>query len=96
MAGIGNPDRFFRLLEQSGIKVIEHAFPDHHAFSENDFTHMNRDFPILMTEKDAVKYLPGPVPDSWYVPVTVKMPVEAQNAVMERIEEIMQHGAAGG
>ena len=35
VAGIGNPERFFRLLEQSGIKVVEHAFPDHHAFTES-------------------------------------------------------------
>lgn len=54
VAGIGNPDRFFRQLRDAGIDVIEHAFPDHHAFSADDL-HFNDTLPILMTEKDAIK-----------------------------------------
>ena len=53
-AGIGNPTRFFELLESMGIAAKAHAFPDHHSF-----TAMDLDFPdcdaILITEKDAVK-----------------------------------------
>jgi tetraacyldisaccharide 4'-kinase len=34
-AGIGNPRRFFALLEKIGAKVVEAArFPDHHVFTE--------------------------------------------------------------
>ena len=32
VAGIGNPARFFAELRAHALEVIEHAFPDHHAF----------------------------------------------------------------
>jgi tetraacyldisaccharide 4'-kinase len=54
VAGIGNPQRFFDLLERMGIDAVPHAFADHHAFVPADL-----DFPgasaIVMTAKDAVK-----------------------------------------
>lgn len=54
VAGIGNPVRFFRQLRDAGIDVIEHPFPDHHAFVADDLA-FNDDLPVLMTEKDAIK-----------------------------------------
>ncbi|NND65536.1 MAG: tetraacyldisaccharide 4'-kinase [Gammaproteobacteria bacterium] len=54
VAGIGHPQRFFAALKTHGISVIEHAFPDHAKFDANDF-HFNDEFPVLITEKDAVK-----------------------------------------
>ena len=54
VAGIGNPDRFFRQLRDAGLAVIEHPFPDHHAFQPSDLE-FDVDLPVLMTEKDAIK-----------------------------------------
>jgi tetraacyldisaccharide 4'-kinase len=54
VAGIGNPGRFFRLLESFGLTVVPHAFADHHPFSARDLD-LPGDLPILMTEKDAVR-----------------------------------------
>ena len=54
VAGIGNPDRFFRQLRDVDIDVIEHSFPDHHAFVASDLS-FNDDLPVVMTEKDAIK-----------------------------------------
>ena len=54
VAGIGAPNRFFRQLENAGVKVIPHAFPDHHLYQQHDLA-FNDDLPIIMTEKDAVK-----------------------------------------
>jgi tetraacyldisaccharide 4'-kinase len=54
VAGIGNPGRFFELLESFGLVVVPHAFADHHPFSAQDL-HLPGDLPILMTEKDAVR-----------------------------------------
>lgn len=54
VAGIGNPGRFFRLLRDAGIVVIEHPFSDHHAFVAEDLA-FNDHLPVLMTEKDAIK-----------------------------------------
>jgi len=54
VAGIGHPARFFDTLRQTGLEVIEHPFPDHHAFRYTDISFKD-EFPVLMTEKDAVK-----------------------------------------
>ncbi|HEV2523894.1 MAG TPA: tetraacyldisaccharide 4'-kinase, partial [Gammaproteobacteria bacterium] len=54
IAGIGNPERFFQLLTDHGLIVIKHAFPDHHRFTHRD-VYFKNEFPIMMTEKDAVK-----------------------------------------
>lgn len=54
IAGIGTPQKFFKLLSEHGINVIPHAFPDHHSFKMSDINFPDS-LPILMTEKDAVK-----------------------------------------
>ena len=57
IAGIGHPQRFFQLLTSSGLEVVPHPFPDHHQFAENELDFAD-ELPVLMTEKDAVKYIP--------------------------------------
>ena len=54
VAGIGNPQRYFRHLETLGIPFTPHAFPDHHPYSATDLSFADCDA-ILLTEKDAVK-----------------------------------------
>lgn len=54
VAGIGNPQRFFKLLQRLGLTFTAHPFPDHHAFSAGDLAFADADF-VIMTEKDAVK-----------------------------------------
>jgi tetraacyldisaccharide 4'-kinase len=54
VAGTGNPERFFALLRTLGCRVVEHGFPDHHAFTPVDVMFADQ-LPIVMTEKDAVK-----------------------------------------
>ena len=54
VAGIGNPARFFTTLRSMGLHVIEHPLPDHHLFSAADLLFADH-FPVVMTEKDAVK-----------------------------------------
>jgi len=68
VAGIGNPVRFFRTLEAHGIRVIPHAFPDHHRLSREDLE-FGDSLPVLMTEKDAVKCESFAQPRHWFVPV---------------------------
>lgn len=70
VAGLGNPVRFFRMLESAGMHVIEHAFPDHHVYVEADLEFGDND-PILMTEKDAVKCKPFLDRNIWYLPIIV-------------------------
>lgn len=54
VAGIGNPKRFFDQLARLGLACVNHAFPDHHAYTANDLDFGDCDA-LLMTEKDAVK-----------------------------------------
>lgn len=54
VAGIGNPQRFFDLLNHLNIKVIPHPFPDHHRFQGAELDFSDR-LAIVMTEKDAIK-----------------------------------------
>lgn len=66
IAGIGNPQRFFRQLRQNGIEIIEHAFPDHHSYRQQDFSDWSEAC-IIMTEKDAVKCGQLTLTDAWVV-----------------------------
>ncbi len=68
VAGIGNPERFFRLLERHGLTVVRHPFPDHAALTEKDVI-FGDDAEVLMTEKDAVKCESFPHFRFWSVPV---------------------------
>lgn len=60
-AGIGNPDRFFTLLERQGAKLAGRiAFPDHHAFSAADARRLlasavAAEATLVTTEKDWVR-----------------------------------------
>ena len=54
VAGIGNPKRFFDHLAQLGLATVNHAFPDHYAYTASDLDFGDCEA-LLMTEKDAVK-----------------------------------------
>lgn len=68
MAGIGNPEKFFRHLESMGLKIERHVFPDHHRFSAEDMP-TSTDVQIIMTEKDAVKCMRFATDNAWYLPI---------------------------
>jgi len=68
IAGTGNPDRFFDLLENESINVYKHSFDDHARYSPADVT-FNDNLDVLMTEKDMVKCRKFANKKLWYVPV---------------------------
>ncbi len=70
LAGIGNPKRFFKVLESAGIPCKAHSFPDHHQYQSNEIV-FGDDKPVLMTEKDAVKCMGFAGAQHWYLPVKV-------------------------
>ncbi len=70
-AGIGDPQRFFKTLQASGIDVVrQRAFADHHAFSKAEIESLvaeaTRDaLTLVTTEKDFVRLRNGDaLPDS--------------------------------
>ncbi len=68
LAGIGNPERFFKLLEMKGLSCTTHSFPDHYPFFRKDIEFAD-DKPVLMTEKDAVKCNGFAGQNHWCLPV---------------------------
>ena len=84
VAGIGNPERFFNDLRKHQLEVIEHPFPDHHAFTAADLQ-FSDELPILMTEKDAVKCGPIATPRMGYVPVTAQFSEGGAQQLLERV-----------
>ena len=84
VAGIGNPGRFFHLLESFGINVIAHSFPDHHLFTSADIQ-FEDDLPVIMTEKDAVKCQKFADKQHWCLPVAAEVDSEFTVALSKKI-----------
>jgi len=84
VAGIGHPARFFRELRAQGLELIEHAFPDHHAFAAADLAFGDA-LPVLMTEKDAVKCAAFADARLWYVPVAPRFSEQDARQLMARV-----------
>jgi tetraacyldisaccharide 4'-kinase len=84
VAGIGNPQRFFRTLRKQGFDVLEHPFPDHHAFTCADLR-FGDDLPVLMTEKDAVKCRGFADARMWYLPVAAQFSESQARWLLERV-----------
>ena len=68
VAGIGNPERFFKTLEALHLKPIKHAFADHAEYSPQ-LLNFTGDEPVVMTEKDAVKCQAFALDNWWYLAV---------------------------
>lgn len=55
VAAIGQPDRFFKMLEADGVLLVQQlALPDHDSYENPPFASIDADI-ILITEKDAIK-----------------------------------------
>lgn len=93
VAGIGNPARFFDLLRELEIQVIEHAFVDHAALGWKDLE-FGDDFEVFMTEKDAVKLGRSAKDKFWYVPVDFRMDPALALPIIGQIESRLRSGMA--
>lgn len=93
VAGIGNPARFFASLRAAGLRVIEHPFPDHHAYQAADLPW--QDAPILMTEKDAVKCAGFAGPQHWFVRIGAELDSEFSQQ-LERHLRALRQGVSHG
>lgn len=84
VAAIGHPQRFFASLRAQGLQVVEHAFPDHHAFTSGDLD-FGDEMPVLMTDKDAVKCRRFAQPHWWSLPVRAVLPEPFFDALESRL-----------
>jgi tetraacyldisaccharide 4'-kinase len=85
LAGIGNPQRFFSLLEKKQVKLKHQiSFIDHHAFSEADIPSGT----VIMTEKDAVKCTQIAHDDCWYLPVSASLTSEFESQLLQKLKQV--------
>lgn len=93
-AGIGNPQRYFSMLEQQGLRCQTLPLPDHHDFDAGTFKDVDADC-ILITEKDAVKcrQIPALLADTriWVVPVEAQLDAAFAASLITMISE-KKHG----
>ncbi len=85
IAGIGHPARFFACLREQGLILYCHEFPDHYHYCQSDIQ-FDDNFPVIMTEKDAVKCQRFAGPHHWYLPITARLSNEFSDHLLERIE----------
>jgi tetraacyldisaccharide 4'-kinase len=82
-AGIGDPDKFFAMLERLGARLAGRvAFPDHHPYSERDMTNLAIDAStagarLITTEKDSVRIGGRWKPQVSVLPVVARFSDEA-------------------
>ncbi|MGA0001898.1 MAG: tetraacyldisaccharide 4'-kinase [Steroidobacteraceae bacterium] len=94
LAGIGNPERFFEHLRSLGVEVIPLPLRDHGVptAGEVDFAD---ELPILMTEKDAVKY-PHPVDGRhWYLEVQAVIDPVGTERLLGGVDRVLETVSAG-
>jgi tetraacyldisaccharide 4'-kinase len=84
LAGIGDPERFFRTLEALGLVFERHPFPDHHAYSAADLA-FAQGAVLLMTEKDAVKCAGLTVGETWVLPVEAELAPALIDLILEKL-----------
>lgn len=84
VCGIGHPERFYQTLSCLGLKVIQHSFADHHAYSQDDFLGLQH-HPIVMTEKDAVKCVGFELPECWVLHVSAELSHHFKESFLQRL-----------
>lgn len=94
ISGIGYPKRFFDSLSDLGFSPICHPLDDHHDFGLSDLLPL-QDYPIITTEKDAVKLRqlakqdPHPIFERiWILPVTAKLSDSVYSALDVHLEHL--------
>ncbi|WP_374676394.1 tetraacyldisaccharide 4'-kinase [Ideonella sp.] len=88
VAGIGEPERFFRMLEAHGLQVDRLPLPDHARLSPLPWPAGTPE--VVLTEKDAVKLAPGAVPSGtrvWVATLDFALPPGFTDALLGALAE---------
>ncbi len=96
VSGIGNPERFYSLMENLPYPLARIEFPDHHKFSAADFEGERVDIhqPIVMTEKDAVKCRRFATANFWALRAEMKLPPAFVKDLLKRIRQVKAEAKA--
>jgi len=92
IAGIGNPENFFQLLEENNLFIEKKLiFPDHYRFTKNEIQNIVekakiKNYQIVMTEKDYFKIKDFNIDKIGYLKVSLE--IEEKNKLIEKIRKI--------
>ncbi len=79
IAGIGNPDNFFQLIEENGLNINKKlVFPDHYEFNKTEIQKIKNEardnnYQIIMTEKDYFKIKESDIDNVEYLKVSLEI-----------------------
>ena len=92
IAGIGNPENFFKLIEKNKLKLEKKIiFPDHYEFSKNEIQNIvdeatSKNCQIIMTEKDYFKVKHFKIRKIKFLKVLLK--IDNQKKLLNKIKEL--------
>ena len=92
IAGIGNPENFFKLIEKNKLKLEKKIiFPDHYEFSKNEIQNIvdeatSKNCQIIMTEKDYFKVKHFKIRKIKFLKVLLK--IDNQKMLVNKIKEL--------
>ncbi len=89
VAGIGNPERFFAQLEQCRLEIIRHEYDDHYPYTKQTLDFIDG-YPVVMTEKDAVKCKVFARDDWWMVPAKVEFGSDFDCRFLDKVDNIFK------
>ena len=75
-----------RISKELGFNVIEHSFPDHYQFTEEDLT-FSYQLPVVMTEKDATRCSKITNKNIWVLKMDADLPEEFALQITKKIEK---------
>ncbi|WP_392562772.1 tetraacyldisaccharide 4'-kinase [Orbus sturtevantii] len=87
IAGIGDPSRFFTMLEKQNVDLTKTiSFVDHQNYSKEQLLKLtNSNQTLLMTEKDAVKCVKFAQSNWWYLPINAVLPTQFIENLLNKI-----------
>lgn len=96
IAGIGNPERFFRSIESLGYEIQQkYACSDHAKYDQIGILSSVKDVkvPIIMTEKDAVKCKSFACNNWYYLPIDAQVDQKLLEKIIKKLNlKINQDG----
>ncbi len=92
IAGIGNPENFFKLIEENNLKIEKRLiFPDHHIFSLPEVKKIEdeargNNCQIIMTEKDYFKIRDFNLENAKYLKISLE--IKEKNKLINKINNL--------
>ena len=92
VSALGNPERFYTLLQKLPYPLQKFSFPDHYLFTAEDFSQhpLDEHQPVVMTEKDAVKCRGFARNNYWYLSTELSLPPAFLDEFTARVRKLTE------